>query len=74
LQLAVDNGARTVAFPAISCGVYGYPLEKAARIAVSEVAAFLEQCETIDEVLLVCFGAAVSQAYRDALQGAAPPS
>lgn len=67
LHLAVANGARTVAFPAISCGVYGYPLDQAARVAVGEVSDFLEQHDAIDRVLLVCFGAAVSQAYRAAL-------
>src|SRR5215218_9158410 len=42
LRLAAEHDARTVAFPAISCGVYGYPVDKAATIAVSEVRRFLQ--------------------------------
>jgi O-acetyl-ADP-ribose deacetylase (regulator of RNase III) len=43
LQLAVENGVRSIAFPAISCGVYGYPLDDAAAIAVREVSAFADR-------------------------------
>jgi O-acetyl-ADP-ribose deacetylase (regulator of RNase III) len=68
LCLAVEHGARTIAFPAISCGVYGYPLDEAARIAVREVRAFLAQDERIETVYLVCFGADTRQAYQRALQ------
>jgi O-acetyl-ADP-ribose deacetylase (regulator of RNase III) len=70
LELAIDNDLRTIAFPAISCGVYGYPLDKAARIATTEVAAFLAEHSAIEKVLLVCFGAAVYSAYVDALNPA----
>ena len=55
LQLAVDHGVRSIAFPAISCGVYGYPLEKAARIAVREIKEFLKYHEDVHMVYLVCF-------------------
>jgi O-acetyl-ADP-ribose deacetylase (regulator of RNase III) len=68
LCLAVEHGARTIAFPAISCGVYGYPLDEAARIAVREVRAFLAHDERIETVYLVCFGADTRQAYQRALQ------
>ena len=68
LCLAVEHGARTIAFPAISCGVYGYPLDEAARIAVGEVRAFLAHDERIETVYLVCFGADTRQAYQRALQ------
>jgi O-acetyl-ADP-ribose deacetylase (regulator of RNase III) len=68
LQLALDNGARTVAFPAISCGAYGYPLEQAARIAVTEVGAFTAKHPAIAKVFLVCFGADVYSAYKAALR------
>jgi O-acetyl-ADP-ribose deacetylase (regulator of RNase III) len=67
LRLAVKHGARTVAFPAISCGVYGYPLERAARVAVETVARFLAGDESIERVLLVCFGDDVLAAYHAAL-------
>lgn len=68
LRLAVENGVRTIAFPAISCGVYGYPLEEAARIAVREVREFLASANHIETVYLVCFGEDARQAYQQALQ------
>lgn len=67
LQLAVANGIHTLAFPAISCGVYGYPLAEAARIAVREVRQFVAGDQRIEKVYLVCFGAAVRAAYEAAL-------
>lgn len=70
LELAVEHDVRTIAFPAISCGVYGFPVEKAAPIAVGEVVAFLEEHDAIEKVYLVCFGAAVFRAFRDALNRA----
>lgn len=68
LKLAVENGIRTLAFPAISCGVYGYPLDQAARIAVREVKQFVANHQQIDTVYLVCFGVDVRTAYEAALQ------
>jgi O-acetyl-ADP-ribose deacetylase len=68
LRLAAEHDARTVAFPAISCGVYGYPVDKAAAIAVSEVRRFLDADERLERVTLTCFGPAVLEAYRRALQ------
>jgi O-acetyl-ADP-ribose deacetylase (regulator of RNase III) len=70
LQLAVENGVRTIAFPAISCGIYGYPADEAARIAVAETARFVEQNPAIERVIFVCFGAEVCSAYDQALAGA----
>ena len=67
LELAVENGLRTIAFPAISTGVYGFPMERAARIAVAEVAAFLAAEESIDEVVFCCFGADSASAHRAAI-------
>jgi O-acetyl-ADP-ribose deacetylase (regulator of RNase III) len=66
LELAREHGARTVAFPAISCGVYGYPLDRAARVALGEVARFLEGDRTLERVVHVCFGADVLRAYEEA--------
>src|SRR4051812_10484896 len=63
LRLTVDHEARTVAFPAISCGVYGYPVSDAALIAVSEVRRFLAEDARIARVILTCFGPAVLDAY-----------
>lgn len=70
LKLAVAHGIGTLAFPAISCGVYGYPLDRAASIAVREVRAFLAADDRIDTVYLVCFGEEVLEAYRRALRQA----
>lgn len=67
LELAVANGVRTIAFPAISCGIYGYPIEEATGIAVREVSQFEGP---IDRVLFVCFGDEVCRGYEAALTGA----
>ena len=66
LQLASENDVRTIAFPAISCGVYGYPLDEAAKIAVREIRAF--EGPSVGEVTLVCFGADVCAALARALR------
>jgi len=55
LRLAVENGAKTVAFPNISTGVYGFPKERAARIAIEAVRKFLKSDKTLNEVVFVCF-------------------
>ena len=67
LALAVENGARSIAFPAISCGVYGYPIDEAARIAVNTVAAFLAADDQLAEVILVAFEAGMTDALTTAL-------
>lgn len=63
LELAVEHGLRSVAFPAISCGVYGYPLAEAARIAL---AVARERDWPLDEIRFVLFGDDVLQAWQDA--------
>ena len=70
LILARDNGMRTVAFPAVSTGAYGFPVHRAARIAVREVAAFLAAHALPARVLLVCFGEEARREYLTAVQGA----
>jgi O-acetyl-ADP-ribose deacetylase (regulator of RNase III) len=55
LEVAVENRLRTVAFPAISTGVYGFPVERATGIAVREVNKFLEENPSIQKVVFVCF-------------------
>ena len=67
LQLAAAHGVRSIAFPAISCGVYRYPLPDAARIAVREVRRFLAGDAQIETVYLVGFDETVRQAYQQAL-------
>jgi O-acetyl-ADP-ribose deacetylase (regulator of RNase III) len=70
LRLAVENGVHTIAFPAISCGVYGYPPELAAPIAVHEVAQFVRDNASIDRVIFSCMGDEVCGALETALAGA----
>lgn len=67
LREAVRIGAQTMAFPAISTGVYGYPREAAAGIAVNTVAVFLGREQAIGEVRLVCFSEDSADAHRKAL-------
>jgi O-acetyl-ADP-ribose deacetylase (regulator of RNase III) len=55
LKLAVANNARTVAFPNISTGVYSFPKERAAKIAITAVKEFLKTDKSLDEVIFVCF-------------------
>ena len=55
LKLAVENNIRTVAFPNISTGVYGFPKKEAAKIAVNTVKAFLSESDKIEKVIFVCF-------------------
>ena len=68
LELAVAHGIRSIAFPAISCGVYGYPLDDACKIAVHEVVKFLAREPSIENVTFVCFGNSVLKAYQKALE------
>jgi O-acetyl-ADP-ribose deacetylase (regulator of RNase III) len=70
LALAVENQVRTIAFPAISCGIFGYPPYHAARIAVGETARFLDEEPSIERVVFVCFSREVFEAYRQAMQEA----
>ncbi|MGA9771779.1 MAG: O-acetyl-ADP-ribose deacetylase [Blastocatellia bacterium] len=66
--LAAQNNVRTIAFPAISCGVYGYPVEAACRIAINETVRFLSDNDSIEKVILTCFDQAVFQAYVSQLE------
>ena len=68
LTLADDHSIRTIAFPAISTGIYRFPVELATRLAVSEVAGFLAQHESIEQVTFVCFNDQVHQAYLTIVQ------
>jgi O-acetyl-ADP-ribose deacetylase (regulator of RNase III) len=70
LELAVSHGVKTVAFPAISCGIYGYPVVDAAVIAIGTIKAFLATDDTLEQVIIACFGADVLHAFEDALHRA----
>ncbi|HSP17479.1 MAG TPA: O-acetyl-ADP-ribose deacetylase [Thermoanaerobaculia bacterium] len=74
LELAVENGVRSIAFPAISCGVYGYPIDQATEIAVRETAAFLQRDPSIEYVIFACFGNDVFSSYKRALARGLPSS
>ena len=67
LALAEEHHIRTLAFPSISTGAYGFPMHRAARIAVAECRAFLARNVSVEKVLLVCFGQAACQTYSQAL-------
>jgi O-acetyl-ADP-ribose deacetylase len=71
LQLAIAHGVKTIAFPAISCGIYGYPIPDAARIATDTVAAFLAGEPAIEQVIFACFGSEVLAAFRAAAASSA---
>ena len=66
--LAREHGLRTLAFPAISCGVYGYPIGQAVEIAVRETRSELESNDTIEEVIFACFEDQVYSTYLRAVQ------
>ncbi len=64
LQLAVENGIKTIAFPAISCGAYRYPVSEAAQIAVETTRKFLASNDKIDKVIFVVMNDEILEAYR----------
>jgi O-acetyl-ADP-ribose deacetylase (regulator of RNase III) len=66
LRLAVTNGLKSVAFPSISTGAYGYPVEQASLIALKAVREFLEEADGLAEVLLVLFSEGDLAVYREA--------
>jgi O-acetyl-ADP-ribose deacetylase (regulator of RNase III) len=68
LALARTHGVREIAFPAISCGVYGYPLAEATAIAVREVRIAVAADPVLEQVIFACFGTAVRDAYEHALR------
>lgn len=68
--LAAEHRLRSIAFPAISCGAYGYPVRHAARIAVEETVRFLNGNDIPEEVTFACFGEDIFWAYERALKAA----
>ena len=72
LELALEHKLKTIAFPAISCGVYGYPLESAVVIAVRECAEFVAQHAFIEKIIFACFDHDTLDAYRAELDRLAP--
>lgn len=68
LQLADERGLKSIAFPAISTGIYGYPAAQAAEIALREIQAFLDGASSIDEVRVVLFGQDSMRTFAAALR------
>jgi O-acetyl-ADP-ribose deacetylase (regulator of RNase III) len=67
LQLAVENEIKTIAFPAISCGAYGYPIPDAAQVALKTARDFLATDDSIDKVTFALWGEDIYEAYRQLL-------
>ena len=72
LKLAISYGIKTMAFPAISTGMYEFPLDKATDIALNEVKLFLEQDNVIEKVIFVCFERQTYDVYQESLKQAFP--
>jgi len=70
LELAAEKGVTSIAFPSISTGVYGYPFEAAAKIAVETVRAFLQEHPAEMQVIFCCFSDGDLEVYREILSGA----
>jgi O-acetyl-ADP-ribose deacetylase len=70
MALAAQHGITSIAFPAISCGIYGYPIPEAARVAVQTTAACLDTLPPLTTVIFACFGDDVLRAYEAALSAA----
>jgi O-acetyl-ADP-ribose deacetylase (regulator of RNase III) len=67
LELAVENGVGSIAFPAISTGVYGFPIQPAAEIAIATAKAFAQSPTSIREIIFCCFSAGDYRVYADLL-------
>jgi O-acetyl-ADP-ribose deacetylase (regulator of RNase III) len=72
LRLAVENGIKTIAFPAISCGAYRYPISAAAQIAVETTREFLANKDKIGKVIFVVMNDEILEAYRGLLEERSP--
>lgn len=72
MKLAAERGVRTISFPSISTGVYGYPVEEAAPIALRTVAEALAGDTPVETAIFVLFDRATFEAYERALQALAP--
>ncbi len=73
LNIAVERQIQTIAFPAISCGVYGYPVDQAAAIALRETTEFLKGDHELEKVIFACFTQETHEAYTKALSRVIQP-
>lgn len=69
LRLAAAHDCRAIAFPSISTGAYGFPFDRACRIALATVSSELQRLQTIERVVFVCFGAADFQTFQSIIDG-----
>jgi O-acetyl-ADP-ribose deacetylase (regulator of RNase III) len=69
LALATAHSIKTIAFPAISCGIYGYPIDQAVQIAVGETTTYLEQNSVPGKAIFACFGREIYDTYIEKLKG-----
>src|SRR5690348_11356278 len=68
LEVAQENAVRSIAFPSISTGIYGFPIDRAAPIALGEVKRWIDaHPDALDEVVFVCFGQPAEDVYRRTL-------
>jgi O-acetyl-ADP-ribose deacetylase (regulator of RNase III) len=68
LALAEEHSVRTIAFPSISTGAYGFPVDRAARIAIREIAGAAKASDMLEKVIIVCFGDRAYRSYLAALE------
>lgn len=68
LKLAEENEITSISFPSISTGVYRYPVEEAAKIAIKEIMTFLKENKSMEKIQMVCFDEATYRAYESALK------
>jgi O-acetyl-ADP-ribose deacetylase (regulator of RNase III) len=68
LRLAVQNGIKTLAFPSISTGAYGFPIERAASIAIETVTSTLKEDKAVEKVVFVCFSKSDYEVYRNRIK------
>jgi O-acetyl-ADP-ribose deacetylase (regulator of RNase III) len=68
LNLAAQNRIKTIAFPAVSTGAYGFPVQRAAEIAFLEIQTFLLKNDLIEKIIKVCFDATTFKVYRETFQ------
>lgn len=69
LELAVQNNIQSIAFPAISCGAFGFPLDEAADVAIDTIQSFLDRNGKPKEVFIVCFQPRVKMAFTQVMHG-----
>ena len=67
LDLARENNLKTIAFPAISCGVYRFPIDEAVQIATATVKEYLERYDVFEKVIFVCFDSEIAEEYNKVL-------